>query len=160
MIAACRTLTCGGSLKRFAAIPFHISDAVNVISNLQKFGHNPDDGDAFKGRRVDVIGRSIRMSNNKSPIEAVQRYFGKARTESALLLAERPVIIVWPAKKRPKQCRAATALASVIRRNRRHPSAPLWSHDAGIAACDGAVRAGPGARTDRGRSSTVIPRGR
>ena len=26
-----------------------------------KFGRNSDDGDAFKGRRVDVIGRSIRM---------------------------------------------------------------------------------------------------
>ena len=63
-----------------------------------KFGRNPDDGDAFKGRRVDVIGRSIRMPKNETPIEAVQRYLREARTESATLLAERPVIVVWPSK--------------------------------------------------------------
>ena len=65
-----------------------------------KFGRNPDDGDAFKGRRVDVIGRSIRMPKNKTAIEAVQHYLGEARTESATLLAERPVIVVWPVKYR------------------------------------------------------------
>ena len=63
-----------------------------------KFGRNPDDGDEFKGRRVDVIGRSIRMPKNETPIEAVERYLGEARTKSASLLAERPVIVVWPSK--------------------------------------------------------------
>jgi hypothetical protein len=64
-----------------------------------KFGRNPKDGDAFKGRRVDVIGRSIRMSKHKTPIEEVQRYLREARTKSsASLLAERPVIVVWPNK--------------------------------------------------------------
>jgi hypothetical protein len=65
-----------------------------------KFGRNPDDGDAFKGRKVDVIGRSIRMPKNETPIEAVQRYLREARTTSAALLAERPVIVVWPVKNR------------------------------------------------------------
>jgi hypothetical protein len=65
-----------------------------------KFGRNPDDGDAFKGRRVDVIGRSIRMPKNETPIEAVQRYLREVRTKSASLLAERPVVVVWPAKYR------------------------------------------------------------
>ena len=60
-----------------------------------KFGRDPDD-DAFKGRKVDVIGRSIGMPKNKPPIEAVQHYLGEARTKSASLLAERPVIVVWP----------------------------------------------------------------
>lgn len=59
-----------------------------------KFGRNPDDGDAFKGRRVDVMGRSIRIPENETPIEAVQRYLGEAWTKSASLLAERPVIVV------------------------------------------------------------------
>jgi hypothetical protein len=63
-----------------------------------KFGRNPDHGDAFRGRRVDVIGRSIRISKNKTPIEEVQRYLREARTKSASLLAERPVIVVWPNK--------------------------------------------------------------
>jgi hypothetical protein len=65
-----------------------------------KFGHNPDDGDAFKARRVDVIGLSIRMSKNETPIEAVQRYLREARTQSAARLAERPVVVVWPVKNR------------------------------------------------------------
>jgi hypothetical protein len=64
-----------------------------------KFGRNPDNGDEFEGRRVDVIGRSIRIPKNKTPIEAVQDYLGEARTKSASLLAERPVIVVWPVKK-------------------------------------------------------------
>jgi hypothetical protein len=64
-----------------------------------KFGRDPDD-DGFKGRKVDVIGRSIRVSKNETPIEAVQRYLREARTVSAALLAERPVIVVWPARYR------------------------------------------------------------
>jgi len=63
-----------------------------------KFGRNPDGGDAFKGRRVDVIGRSLGMNKNQSPIEGVQRYLREARTTSAHLLAERPVVVVWPSK--------------------------------------------------------------
>jgi hypothetical protein len=63
-----------------------------------KFGRNPDDGDEFKGRRVDVIGRSIMMPKNETPIESVKRYLREARTKSASLLAERPVVLVWPNK--------------------------------------------------------------
>jgi hypothetical protein len=44
-----------------------------------------------------VIGHSIRMPSNETLIESVQRYLREARTESAALLAERPVAIAWPA---------------------------------------------------------------
>jgi hypothetical protein len=64
-----------------------------------KFGRDLDD-DAFEGRKVDVIGRSIRMPKNGTPIEAVQHYLREARTRSASLLAERPVIVLWPVKDR------------------------------------------------------------
>jgi hypothetical protein len=64
-----------------------------------KFGRNPGDSDTYKGRRVDVIGRSISMPKNETPIEAVQSYLRHAVTVSASLLAERPVIIVWPRNK-------------------------------------------------------------
>lgn len=63
-----------------------------------KFGRDPDDGDAFEGRKVDVIGRSITMPKNGTPIEALQRYLREARTKSASLLAELPVVVVWPRK--------------------------------------------------------------
>ncbi len=61
-----------------------------------KFGRNPDDGDDFLGRRVDVIGRSISMARNETPIEPVQHYLREKRTTSARLLAERPVVVLWP----------------------------------------------------------------
>jgi hypothetical protein len=94
-----------------------------------KFGRNPKDGDAFKGRRVDVIGRSTRMSKNKTPIEAVQRYLREGRTKSASLLAEWPVVVVWPVKNRGRiiwEARLGRSCdISLNRRNRRHrPSAP------------------------------------
>jgi hypothetical protein len=63
-----------------------------------KFGRNPVDGDSYKGRRVDVIGRSIRMPKNETAVEAVQSYLRDPATVSASLLAERPVIVVWPRK--------------------------------------------------------------
>jgi hypothetical protein len=47
-----------------------------------------------------VIGRSIKMPKNGTPIEAVQHYLREARTKSASLLAERPVIVLWPVKDR------------------------------------------------------------
>jgi len=45
-----------------------------------KFGRDPD-ADAFKGRKVDVIGRSITMPKNETPIETVQRYLREADRE-------------------------------------------------------------------------------
>ena len=47
---------------------------------------------------------------------------------------------------------------AINRRN--HSSTPSWSHAAGIAARDDAGRAEPGARRDRGRLWSLIPRGR
>ncbi len=61
-----------------------------------KFGRNPDDGEGFKGRRVDVIGRSIAMAENETSIASAQRYLREKRTMSARLLSQRPVIGLWP----------------------------------------------------------------
>jgi hypothetical protein len=65
-----------------------------------RFGRNPDDGPKYKGRRVDVMGRSISIPTSTPPIESVRRYFEAKRTDSARLLAERPVIVVWPLEER------------------------------------------------------------
>jgi hypothetical protein len=61
-----------------------------------RFGANPDAGRGFKGRRVDIIGRSVPMPATENSIESVQRYLRDGLTESARLLAERPVIVAWP----------------------------------------------------------------
>jgi hypothetical protein len=61
-----------------------------------KFGRDPELGPSFTGRHVDVIGRSIPIAAREMPVEAVQRYLRERRTESARLLAERPVVALWP----------------------------------------------------------------
>jgi hypothetical protein len=63
-----------------------------------RFGRNPDDGPDFKGRRVDIVGRSIPMPTTGTSIESVQCYLREGLTESARLLAKRPVIVAWPEK--------------------------------------------------------------
>jgi len=65
-----------------------------------RFGRNPEDGDRFQGRRVDVIGRSISMPDAEVAIDSVQRYLRERRTDSATILAACPVIVVWPDKDR------------------------------------------------------------
>lgn len=59
-----------------------------------RFGANPEDR-GFKGRRVDVIGRSI-AADDLAPTAAVIRYLEGAATSSAWHLAQRPVVVVSP----------------------------------------------------------------
>jgi hypothetical protein len=53
-----------GFLKRFVAIPFSYPRRGEHDFGPSKFGRDPDNNDAFKGRKVDVIGRSFRMSKS------------------------------------------------------------------------------------------------
>ena len=50
-----------------------------------KFGRSPKDKPRFRGRRVDVLGRSIQKRPRESPIAALRRYLETRRTESAHL---------------------------------------------------------------------------
>lgn len=70
-----------------------------VDFGLSRFGSNPEDGPSFKGRRVDIIGRSIDHRPSETPEAAVRRYLKSRKTESAKLLAERPVIALTPKEK-------------------------------------------------------------
>jgi hypothetical protein len=54
-----------------------------------KFGRHPDD-EGYKGRRVDIIGRSIKVVSCEDAMAAIQRYFRERRTTSARLLSQRP----------------------------------------------------------------------
>ena len=65
-----------------------------------KFGRNPDDDPRYSGRRVDVLGRSIKVRRDETPKEALRRYLREGRTESARRLAERPVVVIWPGQQR------------------------------------------------------------
>jgi hypothetical protein len=62
-----------------------------------KFGRDPTENERFKGRRVDVFGRSISMPASETSIEAVQRYLRDAPPKSsAKYWAAKPVIVLWP----------------------------------------------------------------
>lgn len=66
-----------------------------------RLGRHPDD-DGFVGRRVDIIGRSIKCSAQQPTTECVQEWLRSGRTTSARLIAQRPVIVIYPAELRGK----------------------------------------------------------
>jgi ankyrin repeat protein len=55
------------------------------------------DSPHFIGRRVDLIGRSIRGADPADPVGSLQRYLATARSQSARLLARKAVILIEPA---------------------------------------------------------------
>jgi hypothetical protein len=61
-----------------------------------KFGTTPGSPD-FIGRRVDVIGRSIRGAKPSDQVGSLRRYLQAGATKSARLLAQKAVILIEPA---------------------------------------------------------------
>lgn len=61
-----------------------------------RFGRFPDDPDSFRGRRVDLIGRSLDVRSGADPVDAVRRYLSAGRTETARLLATKAVVLLEP----------------------------------------------------------------
>ena len=59
------------------------------------FWRHPDGG-CFKGRRVDIIGRSIECNPKKFTKECVQKWLREGKTCSAKLIAQRPVVVIYP----------------------------------------------------------------
>jgi hypothetical protein len=78
------------------SMPFPHRRRGKVDFGPSRFGRNSDDGPKFKGRRVDVIGRSISVNENEIAVASVQRYLRDSKTKSAALLAQRPVVAIWP----------------------------------------------------------------
>lgn len=60
-----------------------------------KFGV-ASDMPGFRGRRVDLIGRSIAGADATDPVGSLRRYFACGRTESARLLARKAVVLIEP----------------------------------------------------------------
>ena len=61
-----------------------------------KFGRHPGDPASFRGRRVDLIGRSLEVPPDADPVEAVRNYLAAERTETARQLARKAVVILEP----------------------------------------------------------------
>ena len=60
------------------------------------FGGAPD-RPHYRGRRVDVMGRSLPVAPDADPIAAVQAYLRSGQTETARLLAQKAVVALAPA---------------------------------------------------------------
>jgi hypothetical protein len=71
---------------------------VNLDFGPSKFGRNPDDGEQYKGRRVDVMWRDIVINLGQTSVEAVQGYLRNARpgTSAHDHWAAKPAVVLWP----------------------------------------------------------------
>ena len=59
-----------------------------------KFGRNPND--SARGRRVDLIGRTIDCKVGADPIQSLRMYLSEGRTRSARELARKAVVLIEP----------------------------------------------------------------
>jgi hypothetical protein len=60
------------------------------------FGRDPALPDSFKGRAVDVQGRSIDAKPGDDPVAALQRYLRTKSTPTAAELARQSIVLLEP----------------------------------------------------------------
>lgn len=60
-----------------------------------KFGKS-NNWEHLLGRRVDLLGRSLEVSANPSPVNALREYLSCSKTASARALAEKAMVLVHP----------------------------------------------------------------
>jgi ribonuclease HI len=60
-----------------------------------RFGRHPEDA-GYRGRRIDLIGRSLPAPPSADPIAVVRGYLGHPKTETAKQLAKKAVVAIDP----------------------------------------------------------------
>lgn len=68
----------------------------NVDFGPSKFGRNPEDDDSYEGRRVDLLGRSLKVRTNADPSKAVRAYLERPRSKTPRCLAKKAVVLIDP----------------------------------------------------------------
>jgi hypothetical protein len=63
-----------------------------------KFGKSPN-CKSLVGRRVDLLGRSLKVSSHESPAGALRGYLSSSKTRTARELAKKAVILIYPFSK-------------------------------------------------------------
>jgi hypothetical protein len=76
--------------------PFPSRRRVQRDFGSSKFGRTATAADRFRGRRVDLMGRSLPEPRDADPIAAVSRYLTVRQTRSAELLAQKAVVLLTP----------------------------------------------------------------
>ncbi len=64
-----------------------------------KSGRFPGDPAHYQGRRVDLMGRSLKVPLDADPAEALRGYLSAAETASAKALAAKPVVLIVPSNR-------------------------------------------------------------
>lgn len=62
----------------------------------RRFPDAPPSTTPFEGRRIDLIGRSLRSSAGSDPRDAIRTYLSERRTASARFLAQKAVVLLRP----------------------------------------------------------------
>jgi hypothetical protein len=80
---------------------------------VSRFGRHPSDVEKFKGRCVDLIGRSLKFPKSCDPVKVIKSYLGNPTTKSAKELKSKAVVllypemlfgrIIWPEARNPKK---------------------------------------------------------
>jgi len=60
-----------------------------------RFGQSAD-RPGFVGRRVDCLGRAIKVVDGEDPASALRRYLQRGRTETARCLAKKAIVLLEP----------------------------------------------------------------
>jgi hypothetical protein len=60
-----------------------------------ELGRHPDDHE-FQGRRVDLLGRSLKLDASLDPLAAIRGYLGAGATKTAKELAKKAVVAIDP----------------------------------------------------------------
>jgi hypothetical protein len=78
---------------------YHPQRQVRVDYGDPWFGRHPDDK-GYKGRRIDLLGRSIPGEPGQDPAEALQAWLRTSTNNTPRLLAEKAVVLLTPASRR------------------------------------------------------------
>ena len=91
-----RTSTSGVFLELDPAKPFPYRRHATADFGSPKFGKSPN-WEHFVGRRVDLLGRSLKVSSQTSPADVLRAYLSSSvKTASARALSEKAMILVYP----------------------------------------------------------------
>lgn len=69
---------------------------LNADFGPSRFGRNAEYDHVYEGRRVDLIGRSLKAKPNADPIKVLRAYLQAGQTETARCLARKAVVLIGP----------------------------------------------------------------
>lgn len=69
---------------------------LNADFGPSRFGRNAEYDHGYEGRRIDLIGRSLKAKPNDDPIKVLRAYLQIGQTETARCLARKAVVLIDP----------------------------------------------------------------